>query len=66
MTTSTCSVSNVCNTIPSLIAPAPIRLRRAFHELEAFQQSDQHEAAKRKLKETLAYPDTGPETPADN
>lgn len=42
------------------------RLRRAYHELEAYQLSPQHETAKKKLKESLAYPDTDPKTPADN
>lgn len=42
------------------------RVRRAYHELEAFQLSDQHEAVKKKLKESLAHPDTDSETPADN
>ena len=35
-----------------------IRLRRAYHELEAFQLSAEHGAAKRRLKERLSQSDS--------
>jgi hypothetical protein len=34
------------------------RLRRAYHELEAYQLSPEHDSAKKRLRESLSQPDS--------